>query len=145
MKAYTQTSRPFAAEVVLDEEKHKRLKITHELYYRHEVSKFKAGEIVTLVITNKKPKRTLAQNSYYFGVYLPMIAAETGESDIDALHTFFKGKFLTKGIKRVLGHDVRITGSTADLSAGEFSDYIANIYQLTGIMPPPVQDIAPMK
>jgi len=138
MKAYTYQTRPFAGTVVTDPETRKRrIKVEHPAYYEHEIGKFKEGEEVTMIVTNKRPKRTLAQNSYYWGVYLPMIGAETGEKDLDSLHNLFKGKFLTKGIKKILGHDVRVTKSTADLSAGEFSDYIASIYQLTGVQPPP--------
>jgi len=102
--------------------------------------KFKVGNEVSVYITNKRPKRTERQNAYYWGVYLPQIALETGENDLDRLHELFKGKFLSTGIVDVLGEKVRMKRSSKDLSTGEFCDYIANIYLLTGVMPPPTEE-----
>ena len=109
-------------------------------YFQHQVNKFQNEEEITLVIHNQKPKRTLAQNAFYWGAYLPMIAEETGERDIDRLHNLFKAKFLTIGIYEVLGEKVRITKSTSELSIQEFSDYITAIYNLTNVEPPPTVD-----
>ena len=87
---YTQS---FAAQVKVG-----KLYMKSQRWYDYQLSKFKDGENVTLVIHNKKPKRTEAQNSFYWGVYLPLIAEETGEKDLDRLHELFKGKFLTEGV-----------------------------------------------
>lgn len=106
-------------------------------YYQHQINKFKENDRVTVYVTNERPKRTTAQNSYYWGVYLPLISKETGESDLDRLHTLFKGKFLTTNIVEVLGEKVRITKSTTNLSTSEFAEYIMSIEALTGIMAPP--------
>lgn len=117
-----------------------RLVITAKRFFYHQLTKFKDGERVSLVLTNRKPKRTMAQNAYYWGAYLPMISEETGEQDMEALHELFKGKFLTKGIVTVLGERVRIKGSTANLGVGEFCDYILAIQQLTGVQAPPTEN-----
>lgn len=138
---YTTQSEQFAGEIVLEKTTgQKKLKILSERFYKNQINKFKPGEKVSIVITNKKPKRTEQQNRYYWGVYLPLIAQETGEADTDRLHTLFKGKYLTKGIYEVLGQKVRITRSTTELSVGEFNEYIVNIAAETGIEPPPTQN-----
>lgn len=125
---------------------HKKLDIVAKLYYRTAINRLKDGDKVTVIVEQRKWKRTLAQNSYYWGVYLPLIASETGESDLDRLHTLFKGKFLTKGVFDVLGEKVRVTGSTADLSVGEFCEYILGIENLTQVSAPPTEnyDLAPL-
>ena len=68
-----------------------------------------------------------------------MISAETG-NDIDDLHVLFKGKFLSKGIVEVLGHKIRKAKSTTELTAGQFSEYISRIEELTGVLAPPTED-----
>lgn len=89
---------------------------------------------VFLEVKEAKSQRTLNQNSYYW-LYLGIIAEETGYSK-DELHDLFKGKFLTKEIKEVLGEKVRIEKSTSTLSIGKFVEYIIDIEQFTGIQAP---------
>lgn len=131
-------SQPFSATIMEDGAK-KRLAIESPAYYQNQLNKFKLGEKVTLEIHTRKPKRTDAQNRYYWGVYLPLIASETGERDLDRLHTLFKGKFLTTGIYEVLGEKVRITKSTSALSTADFSMYIIDIEAETGVAAPPTE------
>lgn len=131
-------SQPFSATIMEDGAK-KRLAIESPTYYQNQLNKFKLGEKVTLEIHTRKPKRTDAQNRYYWGVYLPLIASETGERDLDRLHTLFKGKFLTTGIYEVLGEKVRITKSTSALSTADFSMYIIDIEAETGVAAPPTE------
>jgi len=109
-------------------------------WYHHQLQKYKEGEEVTLMIHNRKPKRTEQQNRYYWGIYLPEIAKETGESDLDKLHELFKGKFLTKGIFEVLGQKVRMKGSTTGLGVVEFCQYVIDIEALTGVKAPPTEN-----
>ena len=124
----------------------KKLVIKAVRWYQHQLQKFKDDENVTLIIHNRKPKRTLAQNAYYWGAYLPLIAEETGESDLDRLHELFKGKFLTLGVVEVLGEKVRMKKSTTELSVSEFSQYIMDIQVLTGVEAPPTEnyDLGPL-
>jgi len=117
-----------------------RLVIKAVRFYLNSLMKFKDGEQVTVVITNKKPKRSEQQNNYYWGVYLPLIAEETGEQNIENLHELFKGMFLTTGIVEVLGKQVRIKKSTANLGVGEFCNYILAIQEETGVEPPPTEN-----
>lgn len=118
----------------------KTLVVKSPIWYAHQINKFKEGEQVTLEVHSKKPKRTVSQNAYYWGVYLPEIAKQTGEYDLDALHELFKGKFLSEGIVEVLGQKVRKKKSTTDLGVGEFSEYIMNIEADTNIEAPPTEN-----
>lgn len=118
----------------------KKLVIRSKVYYQNQLNQFKDDEEVTLYISDKRPTRSEQQNRYYFGVYLPLIARETGEQDIERLHELFKGKFLTKEIVEVLGEKVRIKGSTTKLSKGEFCEYIMAIENLTNVQAPPIDN-----
>lgn len=133
----THVEKSFAGEITKRDHIHKRVTILHEDYYQTEINKFQIGEKVTIKITSEKPKRTEAQNRYYWGAYLPMISESTGEHELEALHNLFKGKFLTKEVKEVLGQKVRVTKSTTELTKAEFVEYIMNIEQLTGVQAPP--------
>ena|SRR3990167_11300871 len=137
-KEYTTISKGFSGTIV-EKDGMKNWQSNHSIYLQHELNKYKVGDQVTCYYTNEKLKRTEAQNRYYWGVYLPMISAETG-NDIDDLHILFKGKFLSKGIVEVLGHKVRKAKSTTELTAGQFSEYISRIEELTGVLAPPTEE-----
>lgn len=92
------------------------------------------GKEFALTIDERKPTRSENQNRYYW-LYLRVIASETGYTDGE-LHSMFKGKFLTKEIKEVMGQKVRITRSTTELTKSEFAEYILEIQNFTGILPP---------
>lgn len=115
----------------------KRLVVGSPKYYAAQLQKFRDGEYVTLMVHNRKPKRSEAQNRFYWGIVLPLVSDKTGEADLDKLHRLFRGKFLSEGIVEVLGEKVRVTKSTTELSKGEFHDYIVAIQNLTGIEIPP--------
>lgn len=136
---HTYTTRSFAATIKTVEGKKKTV-LKHPYFYQNEINKFKEDESVTIEITSKKPKRTEQQNRYLWGVYYPQIAQETGEYDLDYLHECFKKKFLVVGKKIVFGEEVTVYKSSTQLSVIEFSDFIASIYQLTGVMPPPTEN-----
>ena len=118
----------------------KTLRINSPTFYQHQINKLKVGEKVSIYLSTKKPKRSEQQNRYYWGVYLPIISAETGEKDLQALHNLFRGKFLTTAIVEVLGEKVRLARSTTDLSVSEFIEYIMSIEALTGIEAPPTEN-----
>lgn len=133
-------SEPFAATVKKGKDGKNTLVIKSPIFYRHQLNKFKPGTEVTLELHTRKSKRTDAQNRYYWGVYLPMIAAETGETNLDRLHELFRGEFLTEGVVEVLGKKVRLKKSTTALSVSEFSQYITDIESNTGIQAPPTEN-----
>lgn len=133
-------TQPFSAKIVVGDDNNKRLVVRNKVYYQHQINQFPENENVTLLVSNRKPKRTTQQNNYYWGVYLPLIASETGEDNISHLHEYFKGKFLTKSIVKVMGNDVRIKKSTTGLNTKEFSDYVRAIETETGVQAPPTED-----
>lgn len=146
--AHTFKHYQFAGIVVFDsEQQKKRFKLNVPQYFEHTINQMKEGQTATLTLTEKKPRRTLAQNAYYWGVYLPLIAKETGEADVVRLHYLFRGMFLTTQIVEVLGHKTRVIKSTTDLSVGEFCEYILKIEELTGVEAPPTENyqLAPLR
>lgn len=133
---YITDTKDFSA-TIEEKEGKKVLAIQSKDWYQTQINKFKTGEKVSLYISSRRPKRSEAQNRYYWGVYLPLIAKETGEQDLERLHRLFSGKFLTTGIVEVLGERVRITKSTTALSKADFGEYIMAIETETGIQAPP--------
>lgn len=133
-------TKDFAGKIVMGAHGKNELKINSEIWYQHQLNKFRVGEKVSLYISNRKPKRSEQQNRYYWGVYLPLIAKETGERNIEKLHSLFSGMFLTEGIYTVLGKQVRIKKSTTELSKSEFSEYIMDIEAETGVLAPPADN-----
>lgn len=134
----TFNSQGFAALVTESVAGQKSLKLASPVWYRHQLNKFNVGEEITMYLTNQKPKRSVAQNNYYW-LYLGIISKETG-NDIDDLHSLFKGLFLSKAVVQVMGYPVRRVKSTTELSISDFSEYIERIVELTGVEPPPTDN-----
>lgn len=122
------------------------LVVKSHMWYQNQLNKFKEGEDLTLIIHNRRPKRSEQQNRYIWGLYYPLIAQETGEHNLDRLHELFKGMFLSEGVVDVLGKKVRMKRSTTELSVSEFCEYIMNIEAETGVAAPPTEnyDLAPL-
>ena len=114
-------------------------RIQAEQYYRHFMKTHaKPGQEGTLKIELKKPKRSIAQNNFYW-VYLNLISISSGHNPRE-LHNWAKGKFLSKGITEVFGDKVRKTDSTTDLNRNEFGEYLARIELATEV---PIPDPEP--
>ncbi len=134
-------SEPFSAVIVDGGGPWKnKLQIVSREFYQHQINKFKVGTKVTIEIHTRKAKRSDQQNRYYWGVYLPLIAKETGNHNLDALHTLFSSLFLTEKVVEVMGRKVRIKKSTTALSVSEFIEYIMNIEAETGVEAPPTEN-----
>lgn len=133
-------SEPFSAVIEKGPDGRNKLSVTSKVWYQHQLNKFKPGTKVTLEIHNRKPKRTDAQNRYLWGVYYPLIAKETGNHNIDALHSLFTGLFLTEKVVEVMGRKVRIKKSTTMLGVGEFCEYVMDIESETGVEAPPTEN-----
>ncbi len=101
-------------------------------------TKCKDGEILTMVLTKRKPKRTLAQNNYLW-VYMTFLSEETGATPED-LHALFKHKFLRGRKVNVMGEVVEREGTTTNLSRLDFGEYIRKIEDFTGIQAPPTEN-----
>jgi hypothetical protein len=79
----------------------------------------------------KKNKRSLPQNSYYFGVVVPMVKEglyEIGYDNIthkEQAHKFLSEKFLQQeSVNKKTGEVIYITRSTTDLNTIEFNEYL---------------------
>jgi hypothetical protein len=137
----THKSYSFAAEVVKDQSTgRRRLGLLAKKYYDYIVDrKLGIGNKVTIIITDKKPKRSERQNNYYWGAYLPLIAESSGHT-VDELHARFKSEFLDTSVGMVYKKETKVQGSTSELTIGAFIEYILNIEQLTGIPAPPTEN-----
>jgi len=93
---------------------------------------------VEIIVQKEKKARSLKMNSLYW-VYLKVLEDETGE-DSENLHEYFKSIFLPAKIVKIFGKEVRIPGSTTELSSLEFTEYIDKIERLTGISCPDPND-----
>lgn len=133
-------SEMFGGEIILRDGK-KKIKWNSASWVGYQISKFSVGDKITAYVSNQKPKRSLAQNSYY-RLYLKMIEDETGETS-DNLHAFFKGKFLTEKIVKIFGQNVRQIKSTTKLNKAEFCDYLLEIEKMTDVPLPETGDYSP--
>jgi|GEM_PF-3078352 len=116
----------------------KRIRINDEIRYSYFVNqKCQRGDIVSFYITNKRPKRTVAQVHYFFE-YLSLISLSTGNST-QALKAWVTNTFLLKGITEVFGETVRIVRSITELNISEMAELIERISETTGIPPPPTE------
>ena len=92
----------------------------------------------TIRIENKKRKRTLEANAYYW-VILEYIAKEVGYATKEELHNTFKSEFLTDRT-----HKIPIVRSTTRLQPLEFSEYVEKIIQKVAefnvIVPPAMKE-----
>lgn len=102
----------------------------HKAMFERYLTQFE-GKDVFMEINEKKVTRSGQQNNYLW-LYMNIISQETGYTPNEA-HEYFKGKYLTEGIKEVFGAKVRIKKSTTELTKGEFSNYLADIFVETGI------------
>lgn len=104
----------------------------NENYYNHHLRKLE-GKKVGVTFETQKSIRSIQQNSYYWGVVLPIIAEHTGHSS-NELHEIYKRLFLPPRIISYAGRDLKMPSSTADLSISEFIEYIDRIVVHAGEM-----------
>lgn len=98
----------------------------------------KAGDDVLMVVTSKRPKRSQAQNNFFF-VYLDLISLSCGHS-VEELHRWVNGFILSQGITEVFGSKIRMVGSTSGLNISEFCEMMNRIFEETEI---PIPDPGP--
>lgn len=103
-----------------------RLHLTppYDVRWSTHLKSFKAGAEVSVVVkkTTKKVQRSEAQNRYYFGVVIKMMAADLGYEPED-LHEALKVRFLSKK----LNNELSVVGSTAALSTAEFAEFVDDV------------------
>ena len=75
---------------------------------------------------NDKPKRSQLQHRLYWE-WLRIIHRET-QNDLDALHEYFKAKYLGLGdLQETFGAMIEVPVSTTSLSVAEFAEYLNKI------------------
>lgn len=79
------------------------------------------GKKITLSLTRYTKRRSLNQNNYYWGAIIPMIADQVGMLDED-VHDALRMMFLKDHSKKL-----PTIKSTAELSKGEFVEYLIDI------------------
>lgn len=132
-------TRAFAGKVLLDPATgKKRISLDHPTYYDHEIQGFQLNALVTVKVTDKKPKRTDAQNRYMH-LYFSLIAKSSGHS-VNEIKAWAKGKHLSKGITEVFGDKVRKVTDTSKLTVLEMIEFIERVAEDTGV---PAPDPAP--
>jgi hypothetical protein len=102
----------------------------HDYSKNHPKAKYRLSVIETV--------RTLPQNRLYW-IFLEKIARETGD-DAESLHQWAKRQFLKPKFIKVRGTEMKIPGSTRELSKLEFGEYMDKISATTEIaIPDPVE------
>jgi hypothetical protein len=103
----------------------------------------KEGDIISLVVTAKRPKRSQAQNNFFF-VYLDLISLSCGHT-VEELHRWVKDCILGNGITEVFGYQVRMVGETSNLNISEFCEMMNRVHEATDIpIPDPGPFLLPM-
>lgn len=124
---------------IIREGENTRLVVKADKYMRFWLkNNSKPGDEGSMRIELRRPKRTALQNAFYW-VYLDLVAISSGH-EVEELHTWAKGTFLSTGITEVFGHKVRKVKSTTDLNRSEFVEYLSQIEEATGV---PIPDTEP--
>ncbi len=79
-----------------------------------------------VIVRRPRVQRSLSQNSYYWGVVIPLFAEYCGYDDPQDLHYALKVKFLSEPEEHGLGR-VR---STSSLTTAEFTEYVERVRKL---------------
>jgi hypothetical protein len=93
-----------------------------------------AGLTISLLVKKYSKKRSLAQNSYYWAVLVPMIKDASGYETKDATHAALKAQFLKE--KRFLVNDdglvieIDVPRSTTTLTVAEFVEFVNSVEML---------------
>ncbi len=109
---------------------------------------------VCITVERKRKKRSLSQNSYYWGVVIPIcrrILENYGnEVDDEETHSFLKEHVgnLTSSVVDAKGRRA-ITKSSAALTTGEFEEYILRVTVWAAtegvVIPSPNEDLIPQE
>jgi hypothetical protein len=98
-----------------------------------DVIKSLEGKDIIITIEKKRKKRSNPQNSYYFGVVIPMMKQgfynSLGEHvGTDEIHTFLKNRFLFKEIVNENNAEIiKMPQSTTELTTIQFEEYLDKI------------------
>ena len=127
------------------------LRITNRKKLDSDLAKYFTGKHVEITIQKRRKKRSLPQNSYYWGIVVPIV--QQGFIDLgnecskEDVHEFLKAKFNYKEIvNEKTGEIISFPQSTASITTSQFMDYIAEIQRfgsefLSVRIPDPNEDL----
>jgi len=98
-----------------------------------DVIKSLEGKDIIITIEKRRKKRSNPQNSYYFGVVIPLMKHgfynSLGEHvGTDEIHTFLKNRFLFKEIVNENNAEIiKMPQSTTELTTIQFEEYLDKI------------------
>lgn len=110
------------------EVKEGKLKLVREAEFRSLV-KLLDGKPVELEIRKRKKKRSTSQNSYYWGVVIPLMQEAFGYPTPEEMHDALRWHFLQKR-----DCPMPTVKSTTELSTEEFTTYIENCRRVAAEM-----------
>lgn len=105
------------------------------------IEKLPEGKKYKVSVTLHRDRRSLSQNSLYW-LWLNCISAETG-NDVDALHDYFKDRFLSRKVE-IFGDECSVGTSTTKLNTAEFTAFLDKVQQFAageGIILPNPEDL----
>ena len=105
------------------------------------IDKLPEGKMYKVSVTLHRDRRSLPQNSLYW-LWLNCISAETG-NDVDALHDYFKDRFLSRKVE-IFGDECSVGTSTTKLNTAEFTAFLDKVQQFAaneGIILPNPEDL----
>lgn len=105
------------------------------------IEKLPEGKKYKVSVTLHRERRSLSQNSLYW-LWLNCISAETG-NDVDALHDYFKDRFLSRKVE-IFGDECSVGTSTTKLNTAEFTAFLDKVQQFAageGIILPNPEDL----
>lgn len=127
-----------------------KLKIFKRKEFESEMLMF-AGKKVILTVEKKTRKRSLCQNSFYWGVVVPMVRAgllDTGyKLSLEQTHDLLKMMFLEKEIvNEKTGEILKSIKSTTELTTTDFMVFIDDVQRwaseyLSIVIPSPGEQI----
>lgn len=96
------------------------------------------GKGIVMSLKTKHKSRSSPQNSYYWGVIVPMVTDGINylgnQFTKEETHEFLKAKFNFKRVDTPDGHYIDMPQSTSKLDTKEFMTYIENIQQFASMM-----------
>lgn len=108
----------------------KKLVLEDKSGFQRLVEKYEGREVV-LTLKPASTVRSTAENRYYWGVVIRMVAEDMAVIP-DEAHDFLKSLFLKVGVE-VRGKRYEIIRSTTMLSVAEFEDYVEKCRQWAAV------------
>jgi len=104
-----------------------RLRIVWARHFKEDVARLE-GKRLTITIEQRRKKRSIEQNAYYWGVVVSMIQEGLREVGYymtkDEAHELVKFKFLRRKIQNKQGETIETLGSTTNMTTVQFEEYI---------------------